>query len=383
MTVTSALLLIILGPLGHNVIAVVGVSNIVMYNAWALFSGIGHTVNYMVAQNYGENQLEKAIERTYIALYFCVLVSIPVIIAGLTLPEALLRWVGDAELAETGAGYLEIRFYIMVLGIFIFVFQGFFGGIGDTKTPMVLSIIGGAITILFTYAFAYGSFGIPELGLTGAGYGFLIGEVVSLLGYVYVFFVTLNPRFKTRTWVKPKLAETKLIFAESGKLGVQEFAMSVSMLIFTFFVGTLGAQALAANEIALNVMSVGFMPAFAFGATATILVGQAVGKGSPFEARRYGTDTAVLGSLLLLVLGGAEFIFAEQIAGIYSNDPDMIALVAMLIKVSAFMQVFDGWFNFYAGCLRGLGETTFLFVAAVIFRLCRIRSVVLSDDFHL
>src|SRR4051794_24693287 len=79
MTVTSTIHLMIVGQLGALAIAVVGVSNIIMYNAWALFSGIGHTVNYLVAQNFGASQLKKGIERTYLALYLCMAASVFVI----------------------------------------------------------------------------------------------------------------------------------------------------------------------------------------------------------------------------------------------------------------------------------------------------------------
>lgn len=136
--------------------------------------------------------------------------------------------------------------------------------------------------------------------------------------------------------------------------------MSVSMFIFTMFVARLGTHALAANEIALNVMAFGFMPAFAFGTTATILVGQEIGKGNPLVAKRAGTDTAVLGSLFMLLLGLIEFVLAEPIARLYTDDPKVYELTASLIKTSAFLQVFDGLLNFYAGGLRGIGDTTFL-----------------------
>ena len=110
-------------------------------------------------------------------------------------------------------------------------------------------------------------------------------------------------------------------------------------------------------------MSFGFMPAFAFGATATILVGQHVGKGNPFMARRLGTETAILGSIMLITIGIIEFFFAEPIARLFSPDPEIFHLVTRLIMISAFLQLFDGFLNFYAGGLRGLGDTTFLMKA--------------------
>ena len=79
-----------------------------------------------------------------------------------------------------------------------------------------------------------------------------------------------------------------------------------------------------------------------------------------------GTETAIIGSLFLLILGMIYFFFAEPIARIYTDVPDVYILAASLIMISAFLQIFDGLSNFYAGGLRGIGDTTFLLRASLI-----------------
>ncbi|WP_231705847.1 MATE family efflux transporter, partial [Effusibacillus lacus] len=344
-----------------------GISNIVMYNAWALFSGIGHTVNYLVAQNYGANTMKQGVERTYIAFYLCALAGVLVFLIGWFTNDSILRLMGGSpELVGAGSDYLGIRFYAMVFSIFTFAFHGFFRGIEDTKTPMITSLIGNLAVILFTYTLTYGRWGFPELGLAGAGWAILIGEGISFLLSFYVYFIRLHTRYQTRAKVKLNLAESRLILRESSKLGFQEFALSISMFIFTMFVTRLGTHALAANEIALNVMGFGFMPAFAFATTATILVGQEIGKGERLAARRWGTDTALLGSFIMFVLGTVEFFFAEPIARIYTDDPQVYALTAFLLKISAYLQIFDGLLMIYSGGLRGIGDTSFLLWSSLL-----------------
>ncbi|GGF97370.1 MATE family efflux transporter [Paenibacillus abyssi] len=362
-TLTGTVSLIMVGDLGFVVIAVVGVTNIIMYNAFAIFSGIGHTVNYLVAQNYGAGDMKKGIERTYLAFYMCIIFALLIALVGWTMSSELLRWIGgpkSGNLVNVGTEYLEIRFYAMSFGIISFAFHGFLRGIGSTTLSMVIALISNLIMIFLVYALTFGTLGFPNLGLRGTGLAILIGEAIQVAICAYVYFFVLNKRFATRILVRIKWPEFRLLAFESGKLGMQEFSLSLSMFIFTVFVARLGERALAANEIALNVMSFGFMPAFAFGATATILVGQYVGQGKAILGRRAGTDTAILGTIFLILLGTAEFFFAEQIARIYSNDVQVYELAAYLIKISAFLQIFDGLLNFFAGGLRGLGDTTFL-----------------------
>jgi multidrug resistance protein, MATE family len=366
-TASGTINLILVGQMGALVIAIVGVSNIIMYNAWALFSGLGHTANYLVAQNYGAGRMDKGVERTQIALTIGLVFGIVVLIAGVFGASSVLFMMGGTpEFVENGTDYLRLRFVAMAISILIFVYHGFLRGIGDARSPMIITIISNLVMVAMTYGLAFGHWGMPNLGLAGAGWGMLLGEIVGLIGCLYVYYIRAAKRFTTRRIVVPQLSEVKLIAAESGKLGFQEFAMSAAMLIFTRFVMELGTEAVAANEIALNVMSFGFMPAFAFGATATILVGQEVGRGAPFLARKLGTETAKLGSLFILLLGALELIFAEPIARIYSQEPEVYLLAANLIRVSAFLQLFDAFYNFYAGGLRGLGDTSFLLKTSMI-----------------
>jgi multidrug resistance protein, MATE family len=360
-TLTGTVNLILVGQLGALAIAIVGVSNIIMYNAWALFSGIGHTTNYLVAQNYGSNNMKKGVERTYIALYLSLAAAVFILFIGLLFPEAIFKLLGSSrEMIGEGKNYLQYRFFAMIFSIFTFVFHGFLRGIGDTKTPMASTITGGAIMVFFTYGLTYGHFGLPSLGLEGAGIAFFAGELLTFFICAYFYFIRLHSKFETRKKIRVDRLEVKLIFGESSKLGIQEFSMSMAMFVFTAFVTRLGTNALAANEVALSVMSLGFMPAFAFGSTATILVGQEIGKGQPFEGRRAGTNTAILGSIFLLLLGILQFYLAEPIAKIYTQEAQVYQLAAKLIMISAFLQLFDGLLNFYAGGLRGIGDTTFL-----------------------
>ncbi|MCM3728460.1 MATE family efflux transporter [Neobacillus cucumis] len=360
-TLTGTINLILVGQLGALAIAIVGVSNIIMYNAWALFSGIGHTTNYLVAQNYGSNNMKKGVERTYIAFYLCIAAATMVLLVGLLFPEAIFKLMGSSpDMIREGKSYLQFRFFAMVFSIFTFVIHGFLRGIGDTKTPMISTILGGAFMIFLTYGLTYGNFALPKLGLIGAGIAFFTGELVTFLFCAYIYFIKLHPKYETRKRIAFDRAESKLILAESAKLGIQEFSMAMAMFVFTAFVTRLGTNALAANEVALSVMSLGFMPAFAFGSTATILVGQEVGRGNPRLGRKAGTNTSVLGCIFLLILGVIEFCWAEPIAKIYTHDVQVYKTAAELVKISAFLQLFDGLLNFYAGGLRGIGDTSFL-----------------------
>ncbi|MFJ5762090.1 MATE family efflux transporter [Neobacillus sp. NPDC093182] len=79
---------------------------------------------------------------------------------------------------------------------------------------------------------------------------------------------------------------------------------SIGMLVFTACITRLGTVAIAANEIALNILSFGFMPANGFGAASTVGIGQAIGKGRPLEAKKFGLVTVYLGLGFMVLFWG-------------------------------------------------------------------------------
>lgn len=72
-----------------------------------------------------------------------------------------------------------------------------------------------------------------------------LGEALCLAGSMYVYLIRMHARFHTRRRVRMSGKEARLIIGESGKLGMQELAMSAAMFVFTMYVTRLGTDALA------------------------------------------------------------------------------------------------------------------------------------------
>jgi multidrug resistance protein, MATE family len=97
MTFTGLLVLMIVGKLGAASIAVVGITNILMYNLWALFSGTQGAINYLVAQNYGSGSMSLGNQRMQIALIGTFIQSIFLFAASFVIPPFILEVMGSNE----------------------------------------------------------------------------------------------------------------------------------------------------------------------------------------------------------------------------------------------------------------------------------------------
>jgi MATE family multidrug resistance protein len=386
MTFTGLLILMIVGQLGAAPIAVVGITNILMYNIWALFAGIQGAINYLVAQNIGSKTLEQGNQRMQIALIFCSVISILVFIASFLIPHGLLQIMGaNNSILTVGTPYFKVRMAAFMFTIFNTVFFAYNRAIGDTRTPMIISLINSAVVVILAYVLCYGKFGFPDLGLQGAAWGFMCAECVAFILNVFVYFGLLNKTYFTRVWVSIEPQQVKLVLLESIKLSITELSNSLGMLVFTSCITRLGTEAIAANEIALNILSFGFMPSNGFGSASTIGVGQEIGRGQSEQARKFGLVTAYLGLIFMGLMSICLFLFALPIAKLYTPDATVYMIAISLIHLASCIQLFNGAGIIFAGGLRGVGDTTFLsrvalFLNWVLFIPC---TILLTSVMHL
>ena len=254
----------------------------------------------------------------------------------------------------------------MVFTVFNIVFYAYMRATGDTKTPMILSLVNSALVVILTYVLAYGKFGFPDLGLQGAGWSMVAAEGITFLLNVLVYFHFLNKAFSTRSWVPIKWQQVRLLLVESTKLGIMKLSNSLGMLVFTSCITRLGTVAIAANEIALNILSFGFMPSNGFGAASTVGIGQEIGKGRPLEAKRFGLVTVYLGLGFMALFSIFLFLFSLPVAKMYTSDAAVYLTSVSLIHLASFIQLFSGAGIIFAGGLRGVGDTTFLSRTALL-----------------
>ena len=283
-------------------------------------------------------------------------------------PYWILKLMGlHGEILAHGPDYVQVRMIALMFGIFGGVFYSYMRAIGDTKTPMAISILNSALVVALTYALAYGKFGFPNLSLQGAAWSMVIAELITFAICLAVYYGRLNRTMATRRWERIERGQVKLLFFESSKLSVTELSNSLGMLVFTACISRLGTVAIAANEIALNILSFGFMPSNGFGAAATIGTGQEIGRGRPADARRFGIMTVYLGLLMMAVISTLMFAFALPIAKLYTPEQAVYNAVIPLIHLAAFVQLFNTTGIIFGGGLRGVGDTTFLSRAAMLF----------------
>ncbi len=292
-----------------------------------------------------------------VALAFACLLAAP-----------LFTWTGHppAVMAE------EILYFrILTLGSAFFllgaVVSGFFVGRGYTRPVLVANVLGAVLNVPLDYALIFGKWGLPELGIAGAGYATVTGWAFCAILLGIGVFSKKNDRYfhVFRSWrLKPDVFLR--LFRFGGPSGVNLFMEVVGFAWFTLEVGKLGEVALASSNIALSVNTLVFTPMLGMNQAVAALVGQAMGRKRPDEAETVTYSALHLALLYMMPLAVCFFFFAGPLMDIFRpNDPavdfsPIRATGMILIYYIAVYSLVDACNIVFLGSLKGAGDTMFI-----------------------
>jgi MATE family multidrug resistance protein len=125
----------------------------------------------------------------------------------------------------------------------------------------------------------------------------------------------------------------------------------------TALAGRLGAVALAAHQIVLNMASVTFMVPYGLASAGAVRVGHALGRRDPPGAARAGWTTLALAAAFMTLAGSTFAVFPRTLIHAFTDDLGVMAVGVALMYVAGAFQLFDGVQGVTTGNLRGLGDT--------------------------
>jgi len=355
------------GHLSALAIGAVGLCSRATMVGWALFQGISTGATVLVAQAIGAGDRDRA---RVVAVQGLMFGSLSVAF----LAAIFAMWAGpilrvfrpDEALLAASAGYLKIIVLGMPAQGLMMAAGAAMRGSGDTRTPMVVAVIVNVINIVANWTLIYGRFGFPALGINGAATATVIAQWTGAILAV-VALTTRNTRLGLTVRGPWRFAGQEL--GQMLSVGMPSTGESLfwqsAQIILTLFITGFGTTALAAHQLGIQAESLSYMPTAGFSIAATSLVGQAVGARNPRLAQRSSRELAWLAAGITALTGGTLFFFPKQLLGILTNDPAVIALGAVYLRLMATAQIPQNLSGVLAGALRGNGDTRIpMYVAA-------------------
>ena len=366
-TLTSMVDLMMIGSISPAAIAGVGVGGILFWNIAVLFGGPVMAMGYLCAQSYGSGNMNQFYKRASAAFLVSLIITVPIAFFNNPFSILLYRLLGtEEEVVKLGAMYFRFRLLGFPLEIASMGMEGMIKATGDTKRPMLIRFISHIINLFFNYSLIFGKFGFPRMETAGAGLATFISYVAAFFMFLIFISVTFKRPGKRFFLGLPDKASVVLVIREGVKIAGNELSGSLSFLVYTAIVASLGAASLAANEIGLNITSTAFLPAVGFGQAAMILIGQKIGAGDSKAAKKTGLEVHLYCGIFMLGMGALFYFAPYFIGGLYTKDTEVLNALVKMLRIAAFFQVFDGAQILFSFCLRGAGDTTYLFSANLI-----------------
>ncbi len=319
-------------------------------------SGILIGITPVVSHLLGSKHNDKIGHSVIQALYLGVAVGIVVLAAGTLLLSPILNGMPLEPRVAQVAFYFLCALAFGVIPLFGYtVLRSFMDALGQTRITMMITLVSLPVNIFLNYLLIFGRWGFPQLG--GVGAGVATASTYWLIFLLSLFFVhRIEPFAQYGIFRKmPKISLNK--WKELLKIGVPiGFATFFETSIFaavTLLMSRFDTITIAAHQAALNFASTLYMLPVSICMALTILVGYEAGAGRVRDAKQYsllGIGGAIGLSLLTAVV---LLVFGEQIAGVYSNDREVIALTQHFLIYAIFFQISDAIATPTQGALRG------------------------------
>lgn len=332
---------------------------------WSSSGLTGSAVSLIAAElGRGKHALREVRRSLRMALWLAGMAGI----AGMavcTFGESIMLLTGQEPAVAARAGsFLMLLMWSLIPQVACNVLRGFVAALGKPMAATAITALAIVVNAVGNYAFVFGHFGAPAMGLEGSALSTLITSVITLLAYMaaiqsdrkmrryHVFGRMWQAEWqRLREILNLGLPVALIVFAEGGFFGSAAFLM-----------GLLGPAQLAGHAVALQVAAFAFQVPFGVGQAATIRVGYRFGAMDRAGVGRAGWAGLVTCFLFAGCAAAAMIAFPRPILSLYVDTSDpanaaMLGFALTYLRVAAAFQLFDGTQAVAAGALRGLQDT--------------------------
>ncbi len=348
------------GKIGAEATAAVGLSTRITQIVWCLFSAIGTGATVLIARAFGANdrQAAKRTAEQAMLLALGLVVFMALVIWSKARFWLILLFNPESQLLESAYTFLRIAVWGMPFMAVMQVVGAILRGAGNTKTPMQIAFFVNLINVVANYVLIYGVFGSPALGMIGAAFATLLSQFV---GAMLALFAITRPlsiiSINLKQRVQTDLQEMRRILGIGIPAAFEQLFWQAATIIMMGLIVTFGTNALAAHQLGLNAESLSYMPSAGFGIAATAFVGQSLGAGRLDLARRYVREINKWGIILTIFTGGLLLVIPTQIMALLTNEQEVIELGAIYLRLMGSVQIPQLIAGILNGAMRGGGDT--------------------------
>lgn len=352
--------------LGKESLAAVGLASQFNFLSTAFITGLAAGVQAMVARRKGEGRLgETAVPLNGgLLLVLCIGVPLSILLIAAA-PYMFPLLDDDRAVIAIGTEYYQMRLLAVVAMGTNFAFRGYWNGMNMSWLYLWTLVVMHVANIAISAVLIFGLLGFPTLGATGAGLGTAIATYIGTITYFFLGWRHLRRAGFLRGM--PGWDTMKSMLRLSVPSGAQQTLFALGLTVLFVIIAKVGTDEAAAANVLLNITLLALLPGLGLGLTAASLVGQALGRGDPQDAKRWGWDVCRVAVMLCGAIGLCMALFPRAILSIFlAEQPDVLAIAVTPLRLVGATVGVDaiGWVLLNA--IMGAGATLLAMVVSTV-----------------
>jgi putative MATE family efflux protein len=355
------------GMLGSASIAGVGVSSMAVMLSNSVMMGLSMGARALISRFIGAGDpagANHAALQSFIVAGIFVLVITPL---GIMLAEPILVLMGlEPDVVSEGAAYMRISLIASAFMSFRGIVESIMQSSGDSVMPMRVAVSSRLFQVILCPILVFGWWVFPFMGVTGAALADVIAQVVGL---AFGFWILFTGRTRIRLRLRNFNVDWVMIW-RIVKVGIPAAVMgmqrSLGNLILMWIISPFGTAAVAAHSLCQRIEMFLLMPGMGLGVGSGVLAGQNLGAGKPERAEKSGWIASGLGEIFMAACCVALLIWAEEIIGIFSPEPDVLVMGSLFLRIATAGFIFFSFEPVLMNFLSGAGDTIAPMLATII-----------------
>ena len=324
-----------------------------------LSKGLGDGSQIQIANEYGQEkykQINYTLNNSFLLQFIIstLLIGILFIINNYFLGSI----VSNTAIEKDMKSFLDYRTWGLFFAGFQASIMAFFIGIGKTRIIITSSLLLAFTNIVLDYGLIFGHFGLPKMGIAGAGLASTISEALTFVFLISFLFQSGSLRLFDFKLAKQIIThKTKLLLKLSAPLMLGGFLSISTWFVFFSFIEQRNAFDLEVSHIVRNLFFISFIPIFGFASTTRTYVAYFYGKRDFQNIKSAQNILLVLSIVFYLLFFHGALLYPKFMVSLISDDPIVIEKSASILKIVFGSMLLYAIITVYYNSVAAIGKT--------------------------
>lgn len=363
-----------LAKLGSNILAAGALASYLTGTIMVITFGILSSINVLVAHQHGANNEEGIAWIVRDGIWLALLLVMPTFILLWNISPIFLLLGQKQSVVLLATSYLHAWAWGLLPQFIMAALIELMIGLGQMRVILIVTVLGVALSIFFSFVLIFGQWGFPSLGIAGAGFGLSITNWILVVGMI-LFMRKDFPGYFSRLFHLTKPSHLMELLHLGFPMGLMYCIEVGFFFALTLLMGTFGANILAANQIVMQYNGLLISVVFSIAQAVTVRMGHLIGAGDVASARSAGYTGVCLSGLLMAVAALFFWFYPSMLISIdfdvnQSKNQEIVHFAIQFLAVCAIFQFFEACRITFFGALRAVKDTRFtLFISIISFWL--------------